>query len=239
MSQLIFTDKRALKKESEIEKEKAVAEQIDNANKARSCEGLTNPENQAEECAKAFNENLQGETEGKKIDILQSQILNLQLQMEKFFKEKRNSLTSFIEPHEEQEAKDLIEKTLGFPAPPTCGYYITLKVHVRSNKVVAITNEDGSPRLMSDGTQAYLEIPDYTTANDKYTQYVGLVISVGSEAYKGKRFRKSGPWCKVGDWVVFGRQEGPHFLYRDVPFAMVPDDKIYMVVPDPSYVTRG
>lgn len=151
---------------------------------------------------------------------------------------KNNSLTSFIEPHEEKEAIDFVESQLGFKAPRVCGYYMALKVFVRSNKFKPLVNEDGSPVLLSNGEQAVIELPDMVTAHDKHKSYVGLVVAQGSECYTGERF-KHGPWCKVGDWVVFGRHDGPHFLYKDIPFAMIPDDKVYMVIENPEDVVRG
>ena len=38
----------------------------------------------------------------------------------------------------------------------------------------------------------------------------GNVLAVGPQAYTGEKF-PDGPWCKVGDWVIFARYAGSRF----------------------------
>lgn len=141
-----------------------------------------------------------------------------------------DSLTSFIEPHEESEAQSFIEQHLGYTAPKPCGYYMLVKLYIRPEEMKKITREDG--------TEAILYAPDTVRAEDRYISTAALVLAMGPDCYKGERFKESGPWCKPGDWVIIPRNEGTQIIYNDNPVHLIPDDRIMMVIPDPAIVRR-
>jgi hypothetical protein len=146
---------------------------------------------------------------------------------------------SYIEDYEEDEARKQIEELLGFEAPRVCGFHMAVKIYVRPDQI-----EGG------------IYIPDMVTANDRFRNCTALVIAKGSECYSSGRFTESltkkilrvffskwmppvkKPWCKVGDWIVFPRNEGPQINYRGIPMQIIPDDKCYMIIQDPTHVTR-
>lgn len=132
---------------------------------------------------------------------------------------------SYIEVEEEEKAKELIKEYLGFEAPRTCGWYIGVVLYIPDKLVNA------------DGTESVLLKAEAHGMLDKFKSCVGLCVYQGSDAYKGDRFQHSGPWCKVGDWVVIPRAEGRQVNYRGRSMHLLPDDKILMVVEDPKYVT--
>ena len=149
-----------------------------------------------------------------------------------FYKDKVNkSMYSFIDDNEEQEAKELIEKHLGFPAPRATGYYMAVKIYLRPEEIATVVDE-------VTGKTKSIYLPESVTANDKYRNCTALVVSQGSECYKGKRFKNSGPWCKIGDWIAIPRNEGTQLNYRGIPMQFIPDDRVLCVVEDPSYITR-
>lgn len=81
-------------------------------------------------------------------------------------------------------------------------------------------------------------LPDQAVQTDKeYSAMVGLVIQLGPDAFKGDQF-PSGPYCKVGDWVMFPRGASFQFKYEHEPLLIVEDVKIKMVITDPSKVSR-
>lgn len=81
-------------------------------------------------------------------------------------------------------------------------------------------------------------IPQTVAEKDsEYNSMCGLVLKIGSDAYKGDHF-PSGSYCKVGDWVIFPRGSSLQVKYEDEPLIMVEDSKIKLVVPDPSKVSR-
>jgi co-chaperonin GroES (HSP10) len=138
---------------------------------------------------------------------------------------------SFIEDHEEQEAKEFIEKHLGFPAPRMAGYHMAVKIYVRPEDIHTFVDENT-------GETKSIYLPHTVTAHDKYRSCTALIVSMGPEAYKHERFKESGPWCKVGDWVVIPRNEGTQVNYRGVPMQFIPDDRVLAIVEDPTHVTR-
>lgn len=149
-----------------------------------------------------------------------------------------SAVMSFIETHEEQEARDFIEKHLGFPPPRMAGYHMAVKIYVREEDVHQLKDEEGNPILGADGKPMYIALPGTVTAHDKWRSCTALVVSMGPEAYKGERFKESGPWCKVGDWVVIPRNEGTQVNYRGIPMQFIPDDRVLAIIEDPTYVTR-
>jgi co-chaperonin GroES (HSP10) len=71
----------------------------------------------------------------------------------------------------------------------------------------------------------------------EYNSMVGMILKVGADAYKGEQF-PSGPYAKVGDWVIFPRGSSLQAKYEDEPIIMVEDFKIKLIVEDPSKVSR-
>lgn len=104
---------------------------------------------------------------------------------------------SKIEPHEETEARALVDAQFidltGKPLDLSpAGYYIAVKIWVPEDHIVT---ESGAKLFM----------PETFRDERKYTSGVALVCAVGPDAYKGDKFAQTGPWCKVGDWVMFPR----------------------------------
>ena len=143
---------------------------------------------------------------------------------------------SNIEPHEEEMAKDLINQHFiemtgqPFDMRPA-GYLVAVKIYVRPEELKTITQDDG--------TEVTLYLPDTVRAEDKYSSVSSLVCAVGPEAYQGEKFERSGPWCKVGDWILIPRYESTMVSYRGVAMALLPDDRVMAVVTGPEDVSAG
>lgn len=140
---------------------------------------------------------------------------------------------SFIEPEEDEQAEAFIQRMFEdmtgkpFDLKPA-GYLVALKIYVRPEELKTITRDDG--------TEATLYLPDIVRAEDKYQSCAALVCAVGPEAYQGEKFKDSGPWCKVGDWVMIPRYEATAMSFRGVAMALLPDDRILAVIQDPTDV---
>lgn len=152
-----------------------------------------------------------------------------------------DSKTSMIEPHEELEARAVVAdeffKLTGTNIlPRPCGPWLAVKIFIRPDEIKTIKDKSGK--------EVTLYLPQVSQAQDKYANCVGLVMAVGPGAYKGNnpdgspRFPE-GPWCKVGDWIVFPRYESHVFMYKGVAMMTIYDDKVQMVVPDPTWVQAG
>lgn len=156
---------------------------------------------------------------------------------------------SYIEDYEEEDAKRLIQESLGFEPIRTIMWQVAIKVYVREEDIRQITTDDG--RKIS------IYLPESATAHDKFVNCVGLVISMGPSACKGPAFEEPlymkvlrlifGRWMKptrypvpfkIGDWVLFDRNSGPQVNYRGVPVTITEDKYVRAVVADPTYVSR-
>lgn len=140
---------------------------------------------------------------------------------------------SHIEPHEEALARELIDQQFidmtgqPFDMRPA-GYLVALKIFIEPEELSVITDKDGN--------QVTLYRPFSIQAEEKYQSCSALVCALGPEAYQGEKFKDSGPWCKVGDWVLIPRYEATAISYRGVAVALLPDDRIMAVITDPTDV---
>jgi hypothetical protein len=144
---------------------------------------------------------------------------------------------SFIEPHEETEARDLINNEfIALTGKPfdmrVCGYMVAIKLHIRSDEIKDVDTKNGKVTLYR---------PQSTVDADKYQSVSGVVVGIGPQAYKGTMADGSskypeGPWCKVGDIVMLPRFESTPITFRGVVMAMVVDDRIQAIISDPNDV---
>ena len=68
---------------------------------------------------------------------------------------------------------------------------------------------------------------------------VGRVIDIGPDAYKDPVKFPTGPWCKLGDWVLFRALTGSRYKVYDQEIRMVNDDSIDGIVDDPKGLSRA
>ncbi len=66
---------------------------------------------------------------------------------------------------------------------------------------------------------------------------VGLVIKVGKGVYMDDRYKDTGPWCEIGDFVLFPRNAGYGFYYNDKYLFLLKEDMIDAVVDNPNLIT--
>tara|TARA_R100001086_G_scaffold237031_1_gene160858 strand:- start:16 stop:426 length:411 start_codon:yes stop_codon:yes gene_type:complete len=68
---------------------------------------------------------------------------------------------------------------------------------------------------------------------------VGWVMSMGPDAYVNYSRFPNGPYCQVGDWVVFRAFSGTRLKIRGREFRLINDDTVEAVVEDPRGVERA
>lgn len=100
-------------------------------------------------------------------------------------------------------------------------------------------------------------IPDATSERERVASVIGTVIAMGPDCYKDPdpvvprsaldagvpifmlaprpRF-PSGPWCKVGDTIMFSRYGGKRFMIEGIEFRMLADDEITATIPPEANV---
>jgi len=143
---------------------------------------------------------------------------------------KNNSLTSLIEDHEEDEAKKFIVEHLGFDPIKAFHKRIAVKIYLRPEEISTFETDEGKT--------VSLYLPPVISAMDKFRNCVALVIFVSPACYQGDEFKESGPYCKVGDWIVIPRNVGTQINYRGVPVQLIPEDALYCVIEDPTHIEK-
>lgn len=77
-----------------------------------------------------------------------------------------------------------------------------------------------------------------TVQHEQIMSIVGLVVDMGESAYKDENRFPDGPWCEVGDYVMFRANSGTRFKFGDVEYRLMNDDSVEAVVPEPKAITR-
>jgi len=78
-----------------------------------------------------------------------------------------------------------------------------------------------------------------TMQQEQILSIVGAVLDMGAQAYSDAERFPNGPWCKVGDFVMFRANTGTRFRVAGVEYRLMNDDSIEAVVSDPRGVTRA
>lgn len=95
------------------------------------------------------------------------------------------------------------------------------------------------PVFEEKASAAGIILPNATKNAEEIAANIGLVVSMGEEAYKDLAKFPSGPWCKVGDFVMMRSYSGTRFSIGNHEFRMINDDTVEGVVEDPSGFTRA
>jgi len=80
---------------------------------------------------------------------------------------------------------------------------------------------------------------DTTIHAEHILSVVGVVLDMGEQAYKDPDRYPTGPWCKVGDYVLFRSNSGTRFKVDGVEYRFLNDDSIEATVADPRGITRA
>ena len=60
------------------------------------------------------------------------------------------------------------------------------------------------------------------------------VLAIGPDAYKDKDRYPQGPWCKVGDWIIFARYAGSRIKIEGGEVRLLNDDEILATIKNPE-----
>jgi len=78
-----------------------------------------------------------------------------------------------------------------------------------------------------------------TIYEEQLMTITGVVLDMGDQAYSDKERYPTGPWCKVGDFVLFRANSGTRIKVNGVEYRLMNDDSIEAVVADPRGITRA
>ena len=90
------------------------------------------------------------------------------------------------------------------------------------------------PFKMNEKTKGGVIINESTLERQQVASQCGNVLAMGSECYKDKERYPTGPWCKVGDWVVFARYAGSRINIEGGEVRLLNEDEVLATVEDPE-----
>jgi chaperonin GroES len=77
-------------------------------------------------------------------------------------------------------------------------------------------------------------IPDAVRERESLATVCGYVLRMGPDCYADKDKFTAGPWCKQGEWVIFGRYAGSRFKIEGGEVRLINDDEILATIADPN-----
>ena len=85
-------------------------------------------------------------------------------------------------------------------------------------------------------TKGGVILSDKTVEETQIATNVGLVLSVGPDAYNDKERFPNGPWCKEKDWVIFARYAGSRLNIEGGELRILNDDEILGTTDNPESI---
>ena len=128
---------------------------------------------------------------------------------------------SYIESPEREDARRLIESSLGVDLPELWGDTLAVKLFVREEDLFRTTDIHGKDITVI--------LPESVRCHDASRHHAALVIAVG-------------PACpddgvQVGDFVLIPRHEGVEVLWQDTVIRILSSSTLYGVIQNPRQVT--
>ena len=90
------------------------------------------------------------------------------------------------------------------------------------------------PFKINEKTKGGIIMGQDTIEKQQVASQCGNVLAMGPDCYGDKdRFNK-GPWCKVGDWVMFARYAGSRIKIEGGEVRLLNDDEILATIKNPE-----
>ena len=83
-------------------------------------------------------------------------------------------------------------------------------------------------------TKGGIELAEETLERQQLTTTCAYVLAVGPLSYKDTDKFPDGPWCKEGDWIIFGRYAGARMGIDGGEIRILNDDEILARISDPD-----
>ena len=79
---------------------------------------------------------------------------------------------------------------------------------------------------------------DTTMHHEEILSTVFFVVKMGPDCYKDPSRFPTGPWCKVGDFILARPNSGTRLKIHGREFRIINDDSVEGIVEDPRGITR-
>ena len=73
---------------------------------------------------------------------------------------------------------------------------------------------------------------------EEVSSIVGFVMKMGPDCYKDETRFPTGPWCQVGDFVLFRAFSGTRIKIHGKELRIINDDNVEAVVDDPRGIEK-
>lgn len=83
-------------------------------------------------------------------------------------------------------------------------------------------------------TKGGIHLAGQTLERQQLTTTCAYVLAVGPLAYADTNKFPHGPWCKEGDWIIFGRYAGARMNIEGGEIRILNDDEILATINDPN-----
>ena len=90
------------------------------------------------------------------------------------------------------------------------------------------------PFRMNEKTKGGVLLGQETIERQQVGSQCGNVLAMGPDCYHDKDRFKEGPWCKVGDWIIFARYAGSRIEIEGGEVRLLNDDEVLATVQDPT-----
>lgn len=90
------------------------------------------------------------------------------------------------------------------------------------------------PYRGAEKTKGGIVLADETQRKTQLATVCGYVLKMGNLSYADEGKFPTGPWCKEGDWIVFGRYAGARIPIDGGEIRFINDDEVLGVLNDPE-----
>ncbi len=90
------------------------------------------------------------------------------------------------------------------------------------------------PFKINEKTKGGIIMGQDTIEKQQVASQCGNVLAMGPDCYHDKDRFKDGPWCKVGDWVMFARYAGSRIKIEGGEVRLLNDDEVLATIKNPE-----
>ena len=90
------------------------------------------------------------------------------------------------------------------------------------------------PFKMKEKTKGGIIMGQDTLEKQQVASQCGDVLAMGPDAYGDKKRFPDGPWCKVGDWIMFARYAGSRIKIEGGEVRLLNDDEVLATIKNPE-----
>ena len=90
------------------------------------------------------------------------------------------------------------------------------------------------PFKMGEKTKGGILMGQDTLEKQQVASQCGNILAMGPDCYRDKNRYKQGPWCKVGDLVMFARYAGSRIKIEGGEVRLLNDDEILATIKNPE-----